>query len=252
MSLPLRQHQLQHYWPYLPAFRVVAEVRNVTEAAELMFVTPSAISKTLRRLEEMFGQPLFDREGGKLQLTAAGERLLAATRTALRTVEDAWSAIDSAPLELRIAVEDLLLFVVGCALGKTEPLVGFAIISLPPDADDGGLLLRGEVDLILKRTSTNRPTRGIEEARLGSTPVLEGGVGSCPLAASIGLALVGRSATVPLSLATRLGLKRTNLESIPVSAFMRAAGPQGHAVAREIDRVIAALKRELGVEYSAE
>lgn len=252
MGLPLRQHHVQHYWPYLPTFRVVAEVRNVTEAAQLLFVTPSAISKTLRRLEEMFGERLFDREGGKLELTVAGERLLAATRTALRTVEDAWFARDSKPIELRLAVESPLEFLVGSALGKTEPIAHCAIASLSSDVDVEALLLRGEVDLVIKRTPTRRPAQGVDEARLGTTSVLNAGVGSFPLGANIGLALAGRKASLPLALATRLGFTSTNLESILVFALMREAAPQGQAVRREIDRVIAALKRELGVEPSEE
>lgn len=251
MSFRLRQHQVQHYWPYLPAFRVVAEVRNVTAAAELMFVTPSAISKTLRRLEELFGHALFDREGGKLELTGAGERLLAATRTALRAVDDAWTALDPAPPELRIAVEEPLLFVVGCALGKTQPFVNFSIISSAPNADAGALLLRGEVDLIIQRTPTSSLAQGLAEARLG-VHLLEGSINSVPLAANIGLALAGRKASLPLALATKLGFKPTTLESIPVSAVTRVAAAQGQALMGEIAGVIAALKSELSLSHPEE
>lgn len=60
------------------AFRVVAQTENISRAAELLHVSQPALSQTIRRLEEDWDCPLFDRDGRKIRLNRAGEILLAA------------------------------------------------------------------------------------------------------------------------------------------------------------------------------
>jgi len=83
-----RVRRLRTLWNWLPAFRVVAETENVHEAALLLRVSPSALSRSVRLLEEEVGQPLFLRAGRLLKLAVAGEELLAAVRDAFRIVDD--------------------------------------------------------------------------------------------------------------------------------------------------------------------
>lgn len=45
----------------LVALQVLLEERNVSKAAERLFITQSAMSKTLGRLRELFDDPLFTR-----------------------------------------------------------------------------------------------------------------------------------------------------------------------------------------------
>ena len=52
----------------LVAMQVLLEERNVTRAAERMFVTQPAMSKTLLRLRTAFDDPLFTRSGRGLVL----------------------------------------------------------------------------------------------------------------------------------------------------------------------------------------
>ncbi|MBP2171306.1 LysR family glycine cleavage system transcriptional activator [Erwinia toletana] len=56
----------------LLAFEVVARTGSVRAAAESMSVTPGAVSRQLRLLEEHFGTTLFQRQGRGLMLTHAG------------------------------------------------------------------------------------------------------------------------------------------------------------------------------------
>ena len=59
----------------LRLFRAVVEAGGVTRAAELMHVTPGTISKAVRQIESELGHVLFRREGRRLVVNAAGDRL---------------------------------------------------------------------------------------------------------------------------------------------------------------------------------
>ena len=80
-----RVRRLARFWNWLPAFRVTAETAHLPTASEALHISPSALSRTIRLLEEDVGQPLFDRVGRNIALNAAGQRLLAAVRDAMRT-----------------------------------------------------------------------------------------------------------------------------------------------------------------------
>lgn len=56
----------------LQAFESVARTGSVRAAADALSVTPGAVSRQLRLLDEHFGTPLFQREGRGLRLTHAG------------------------------------------------------------------------------------------------------------------------------------------------------------------------------------
>src|SRR5947208_12564439 len=61
----------------LLAFRAVAQERSFTRAAALAGVSPSALSHTIRGLEERLGLRLLTRTTRSVAPTEAGERLLA-------------------------------------------------------------------------------------------------------------------------------------------------------------------------------
>src|SRR5688500_18841292 len=75
-------------WNWLPGFRAVAETENLHEAARGLEISPSALSRTIRLLEDELEQPLFDRAGLSLRLTALGAELLGVVRSAMRAVDD--------------------------------------------------------------------------------------------------------------------------------------------------------------------
>ena len=50
----------------------IAEEKNITKAAEKLFVSQSALSQQLLKLEQELGTPLFERSGRILELTEAG------------------------------------------------------------------------------------------------------------------------------------------------------------------------------------
>ncbi len=60
----------------LVCFKMIAESGSLTTAAQQLHVTQPALSRTLRRLEEDLGLPLFDRSGNRIHLNSHGETAL--------------------------------------------------------------------------------------------------------------------------------------------------------------------------------
>lgn len=64
----------------LRAFEAAARHLSFKEAANELFVTPTAISHQIRHLEELVGQKLFERSARAITLTPAGERFFPVLR----------------------------------------------------------------------------------------------------------------------------------------------------------------------------
>jgi len=78
----------------LRPFLVVAEKRSFTAAAIELRVTPSAVSQSIRALEERLGVRLLQRTSRSVGLTEAGERFQARLRPALDQVQGAFESVD--------------------------------------------------------------------------------------------------------------------------------------------------------------
>ncbi|KKI90996.1 LysR family transcriptional regulator [Bacillus sp. SA1-12] len=72
----------------LEYFRTVARLEHMTEAAGVLHVTQSSLSKTIQRLEEDLGVSLFDRSGRKLRLNEFGRSFLQRVERALFELEE--------------------------------------------------------------------------------------------------------------------------------------------------------------------
>ena len=64
----------------LRSFVAIVETGSMLQATERVFVTQSALSLQMRRLEDIVRQPLFHRQGRKLRISPAGEQLLETAR----------------------------------------------------------------------------------------------------------------------------------------------------------------------------
>lgn len=71
----------------------LAEEKNLTRAAEKLFITPSALTQQLMKLEEDVGTPLFLRSRSGWSLTEAGEVYLAAAREILRLKHETYKKL---------------------------------------------------------------------------------------------------------------------------------------------------------------
>src|SRR5439155_16336821 len=87
MSLPLDSRQLR-------AFITLARTGSFTLAAKELFLSQSAVSHSMRALEEEVGCRLLDRVGKKVLLTQAGETLLHHAEKILQEINTARSALE--------------------------------------------------------------------------------------------------------------------------------------------------------------
>src|SRR5580698_5126562 len=77
----------------LRAFRLVAQHRNFTRAAEALFITPSGLSVLIRELESRVGFRLFDRTTRHVELTPHGRQLLVVIQQSLQELDAAIATI---------------------------------------------------------------------------------------------------------------------------------------------------------------
>jgi len=97
----------------LQSFEAAARHQHMGRAAAELNVTQSAVSHQVRALEKALGLALFDRPGRRVELNAAGEKLLLAIRsgfediasTALSLSEDAFTGDLSVAVPVSLMVE---------------------------------------------------------------------------------------------------------------------------------------------------
>jgi LysR family hydrogen peroxide-inducible transcriptional activator len=80
----------------LEQFVVLARTKNFTRAAGELNLSQSALSRSIQRLEEQVGQPLFERKPREVVLTDLGELLLERGKEILQLVDDTFSLISDA------------------------------------------------------------------------------------------------------------------------------------------------------------
>lgn len=86
MRFPLDSRQLR-------AFYVISKKRSFTLAAKELFLSQSAVSHSMKALEQEVGCRLLDRVGKKVFLTQAGEQLLVYAEKILTDMESARSSL---------------------------------------------------------------------------------------------------------------------------------------------------------------
>ncbi|MGV6939100.1 LysR family transcriptional regulator [Paenibacillus sp. CMM36] len=137
----------------LQYFLTVARLEHVTEAARSLHVTQSSLSKTIQRLEEDLGVPLFDRTGRKLRLNEFGSRFLHRAERALFELEQGKQELSvlSSPeygtLELAVTTASTLPNILR-EFRKKRPYIHFHVQMLTTQ-EMVTLLHRGEVDFCL-------------------------------------------------------------------------------------------------------
>jgi DNA-binding transcriptional LysR family regulator len=87
--------------PSLSAFIEVARHRSFTRAAATLGVSPTALSKSLQRLENAVGVRLLNRTTRAVQLTAEGARLLDQIAPAMTAIGQALDSLNNAEKDVR-------------------------------------------------------------------------------------------------------------------------------------------------------
>ena len=134
-------------------FAVVARLGNISRAAQELYVTQPNLSKSIARLEEELGVPLFDHRKGKIVLNDYGRCFLASVNLSLGELESGIRSIqrmyDSSQniLTLGCSIDDLLPDVLRDFTPK-HPEIGIRQFSGSPNelAERLGLY---ELDLML-------------------------------------------------------------------------------------------------------
>ncbi|WP_341282729.1 LysR family transcriptional regulator [Paenibacillus sp. FSL H8-0537] len=158
----------------LQYFLTVARCEHVTEAAGKLHVTQSSLSKTIQRLEDDLGAPLFDRMGRKLRLNEFGRTFLRRTEKALFELEQGKREIsdlaspEQGTLELAVTTASTLPSILR-EFRKNKPHIKFHV-QMATLRDMSTLLHRGEVDFCL----SSPPIEGddIECQILFSDPII--------------------------------------------------------------------------------
>jgi DNA-binding transcriptional LysR family regulator len=105
----------------LRSFAAIVDSGSMLKATERVFVTQSALSLQMKRLEDTVQSPLFHRDGRRLVLTPAGQLLLAYTRDMLALNDKAVSALSGDTLAgpVRVGtVQDFAETLLGGVLGR--------------------------------------------------------------------------------------------------------------------------------------
>jgi DNA-binding transcriptional LysR family regulator len=85
----------------MAVFAAVAEAKGFRAASERLGVSASAVSQTIRKLEEQLGVVLVQRTTRSVHLTEAGERLYGSVRPALEEVRSAVASLGELSAEAR-------------------------------------------------------------------------------------------------------------------------------------------------------
>ncbi len=153
----------------LRAFTAVVDTGSVTAAAGLLNRTQSAISLQIKRLEELLGLELFEREHRKLTLTPAGERLVGPALRLVGLNDEIWGQMTTPEFEgeVRFGVPtDIVPTYIPHILrryNRAWPKVRVTL-SLGNSARLLKLLAQGEIDLAL--TTDTEPVRHAETLRV--------------------------------------------------------------------------------------
>ncbi|MEM7601867.1 MAG: LysR family transcriptional regulator [Verrucomicrobiota bacterium] len=86
----------------LEQFVAVSRTQNITKAAKELNLSQSALSRSIQKLEDQIGQPLFERTPRKVVLTDLGELFLDRAKEILLLAEDAFSLLSEAGQSGRI------------------------------------------------------------------------------------------------------------------------------------------------------
>ena len=89
---------------HLHTLVTVAEADSFADAAELLFITPAAVSQQIRQLEEELGLPLFDRSLRPPRLNANGENLLDRARKLVEQFNDFKSSAAESTIRGRLSI----------------------------------------------------------------------------------------------------------------------------------------------------
>lgn len=119
----------------LRAFEAAARLGSFSKAAELLNVTPGAVSRHIRTLEQWFDCELFRRHGPRVEISATGQVLAAQLGEGFHSLELACDAFARRRRELRLKAPSTLTLRWLLAALKNHPTPPVELASVWMDTD---------------------------------------------------------------------------------------------------------------------
>lgn len=146
----------------LRSFVAIVDTGSMLNASEKVFVTQSALSLQIKRLEELLQQSLFHREGRRLTLTPSGELLLDYARKVLVLHDEAVAAVTAGhfagPARIGMVQDFAELLLSGLLAQFAELHPDAQIYSrVAGTAELLGQLERRQLDIVLGFAANNDP-----------------------------------------------------------------------------------------------
>ncbi len=89
----------------LRVFDAVCRARGVSRAAQMLHVTPGAVSQQIKQLEEGLGAQLFQKSGREIELTAVGQRLAHRVSDVFDRLNDALNDVADSQQDKRLRLK---------------------------------------------------------------------------------------------------------------------------------------------------
>lgn len=224
----------------------IHETGNFSKAGELLFRTPSAVSMQVKRLEDMLGRPVFNRDSRTVTLTSEGETLITHARRLLALNREMMAKFQTPDIsgEVRLgAVDNTAEQVLPDTLKRfAETHPGIAVeATVENSAELAARVKAGKLDLALITATTNEYA-GLPVELLYSEELVWAGL-KCGVA--------GEQSPLPISVweegcVWRSGaLERLEERDIDYIVTFKSAYVAGQKAAIQGDLVVAPIPRSL-------
>ena len=135
-------------------FQVVARLENITRAAEELHIAQPSLSKTIARLEESVGVPLFERQGRRIRLNQFGKTFLKRVERSFRELEEGQrevadlAGLDRGSVTVGATTSPQLPHIFREYL-TLHPHVNFRFLQVTQHLEIQEQLMNGEIDLCI-------------------------------------------------------------------------------------------------------
>ncbi len=133
----------------LEQFRVIAECGSLTKAAETLYISQPALSKTLKNLETELGCKLFYRGRHKLNITKEGRRLLEYATIVITTMNNAQQEFVSYDKKKRFRIYSPGYYLPSLLNEYYEENIDHLDLHVEPDDAIPGMLMNKHADAVI-------------------------------------------------------------------------------------------------------
>ncbi|WP_010676877.1 LysR family transcriptional regulator [Bacillus timonensis] len=151
-------------------FCLVVEEGSITNAARMSYISQPAVTKKISQLENEYGTLLFERNGGKLELTNAGEVLYPYAKEVIENVKRSFDAVQkmignegvNLHIGASLTIGEYLLPQILGTIKRAYPNITFSLtIGNTPHMI--ALLENNEIDIALVESHVENPILTIEK-----------------------------------------------------------------------------------------